>query len=133
MLFFWSSLANHSPWVEEGEWWPGTCLLLPHQACTFSWQLLFYLKNIAKRGSIFHRFGVFAKVYSQKGSHSSILFEYSLFISVTDFQKTVIPLLSCTYLFSFCCSTQYCFFCNVTPGTFLCNIGTVKLDWIWKN
>ena len=33
MLFFWSSIANHSLWIEEGEWWPRTCLFLPRQAC----------------------------------------------------------------------------------------------------
>ena len=34
MLFFWSFIANHSPWIEEGEWWPHTCLFLPRQAWT---------------------------------------------------------------------------------------------------
>ena len=33
MLFFWSSIANHSPWIEGGEWWPHACLFLPRQAC----------------------------------------------------------------------------------------------------
>ena len=32
MLFFLSSTANHSPWIEEGEWWPRVCLFLPCQA-----------------------------------------------------------------------------------------------------
>ena len=48
MLFFWSSIVNHSPWIEEGEWWPRACLFLPCQACVSmkNISLLFLLQNI---------------------------------------------------------------------------------------
>ena len=46
MLFFWSSIVNHSPWMEEGERWPRTCLFLPRQA----WNANFHLrKNIVEK------------------------------------------------------------------------------------
>ena len=32
MLLFWSSIANHSPWIEEGKWWPRACLFVSRQA-----------------------------------------------------------------------------------------------------